>query len=108
VIFYLIHIVNNHVEGYKELVRERSTPLKQTLMANMAPSYSKYTPIGEMSQVRELRRYDGNPVILLQRPPHAGREQGTYLALKLLAVPTNPDSQMYSMSVHFFNNGTPK
>jgi hypothetical protein len=30
-----------------------------------------------------------------------------YLALKLLAVPANLDSQMYSMSVHFFNNGTP-
>jgi hypothetical protein len=31
-----------------------------------------------------------------------------YLALKLLAVLANPDSQMHLMSSHFFNKGTPE
>jgi hypothetical protein len=101
--FYLIHIVNNHIEGYKkdykELVREIITTCKQMLMANMAPSYSKYTSIGEMCWVQQLHRCNGNPAILLQCPPRALWEQGTYLALKLLAVLANPDSQTYSMSV---------
>jgi hypothetical protein len=43
--------------------------------------------------------YNGNPAIPLQ---------GMYLALKLPAVLANLDSQTYSMSVCFFNNGTPE
>jgi hypothetical protein len=68
--FYLIHIDNNHVEGYEVLVRERIKPREQTLMANMVPSYSKYASIGKTSWVQELHRYNGNLAIPLQCPPH--------------------------------------
>jgi hypothetical protein len=42
-----------------------------------------------MSQVWELQRYNGNPAILLQHPTYVLWEQGTYLELKLLAVPAD-------------------
>jgi hypothetical protein len=43
--------------------------------------------------MQEIHRYDGNPTIPLQCPPHVEWEKGPHLLLKLLAVSTNPDSQ---------------
>jgi hypothetical protein len=88
------------------LVRERNKPSKQILTANIAPSYSKFQYVKWLGFKNST--YNGNPVIPLQCPLRVLWEQGTYLALKLLAVPANTDSQTYSMSVCFFNNSTPE
>ena len=69
----------------------------------MAPSYSKY------ASPRDTQDYYATvPPIALQRPCHVKWDSGTYLSLKLLAVPGNNDSPMYLMSVFYFDNGTPE
>jgi hypothetical protein len=69
----------------------------------MAPTYSKYAPPRDTQDY-----YATAPPISLQRPPRVDWESGTYLSLKLLAVPGNHDSPTYNMSVRFFDNGTPE
>ena len=70
----------------------------------MAPTYSKYAP------PRDTQDYYATapPITSLQRPPSVNWESGTYLSLKLLAVPGNHDSPTYNMSVRYFDNGTPE
>jgi hypothetical protein len=69
----------------------------------MAPNFSKYAaPPSDTSYYAEALP------INLQRPRHVEWHSGTYLNLKLLLVPGNNDSPTYSMSVHYFDNGTPE
>jgi hypothetical protein len=70
----------------------------------MAPSYSKYA--AAPSDMKDY--YAAAPPIQLQRPRRTEWESGTYLSLKLSAVPGNNDSPTYSMSVRYFDNGTPE
>jgi hypothetical protein len=69
----------------------------------MAPNFSKYA-----SQPNNTGYYASTPPIHLQRPHCVEWESGTYLNLKLLTVPGNNDSPTYSMSVRYFDNGTPE
>ena len=66
----------------------------------MAPNYLKYAaPAGDTYAA---------PPIGLQRLPRVEWDSGTYLNLKLLAVPGNVNSPKYSMNVRYFDNGTPE
>jgi hypothetical protein len=69
----------------------------------MAPNFSKFAPPGDTQNY-----YASAPSINLQRPPRVEWESGTYLSLKLAAIPGNNDSPTYSMSVRYFDNGTPE
>jgi hypothetical protein len=70
----------------------------------MAPTFSKYA--APPSDTRDY--YAAAPPIQLQRPRRLEWNSGTYLSLKLLAVPGNNNSPTYSMSVRYFDNGTPE
>jgi hypothetical protein len=69
----------------------------------MAPNYCQYA-----APSSNIGYYVAAPPIQLLRPPCVKWEAGTYLSLKLLAVPGNPDSLMYTMPVCYFDNGTPE
>jgi hypothetical protein len=69
----------------------------------MAPTFSKYVAPPE-----DTRYYAAAPPIQLQRPRRVEWDSGTYLNLRLLAVPGNNDSPTYSMPVRYFDNGTPE
>ena len=65
----------------------------------MASNYSKYA--APPSDTRD--HYAAAPPIqLLQRHHHVQWNSGTYLILKLLAVPGNNDSPTYLMSIRYF------
>ena len=70
----------------------------------MAPTYSKYAMVS--NDMRDY--YAVAPPIQLQRPRRVQWDSGTYLNLKLLAVPGNNESPTYSMTVRYFDNGTPE
>jgi hypothetical protein len=69
----------------------------------MAPTFSKYA-----APPADTSYYAAAPPIHLQRPRRVEWDSGTYLNLKLLAVPGNNDSPTYSMPVRYFDNGTPE
>jgi hypothetical protein len=48
------------------------------------------------------------PHIWLERPHQVALESRSYVLFKLRAVPTNATSQLYSLSVPYYNTGTPE
>jgi hypothetical protein len=75
----------------------------------MAPGYSKYALKSNDTDTQDTRRLRiSAPPIPLDRPQREVFEDGTYVSFKLRAVPTDPDSQLYSLSVPFYNAGTPE
>jgi hypothetical protein len=48
------------------------------------------------------------PPIPLDRPERQVLKEGNYVSFKLRAVPTDPESQVYSLSVPYYNSGTPE
>jgi hypothetical protein len=69
----------------------------------MAPNFSKYA-----APPSDTSYYTAAAPIHLQHPRHVEWDSGIYLNLQLLAVPGNNDSQMYSIPVRYFDNGTPE
>jgi hypothetical protein len=80
--------------------------MQSTNKPAMVPTYSKYPQSGD-TQERQ-RYYNTHPLMPLQHPMRVKWDAGTYLNLNLSAVPANYDSPTYSMSVLYFNNGTPE
>ncbi len=48
------------------------------------------------------------PPIPLERPERQVLEDGNYVSFKLRAVPVDPESQLYSLSVPYYSTGTPE
>jgi hypothetical protein len=48
------------------------------------------------------------PPIPLERPERQVLEDGNYVSFKLRAVPIDPHSQLYSLSVPYYSSGTPE
>jgi hypothetical protein len=84
----------------------------------MAPGYSKFAKSGNQARdnvysVRDTgdsrRLRMSLPPIPLDRPERQVLKEGNYVSFKLLrAVPTDPESQVYSLSVPYYNSGTPE
>ncbi len=77
----------------------------------MAHMYSKYASSTNEEGNQEEQRKLGLilPPILLDRPEGIKLKDGNYVSFKLHAVPsTNPDSQLYSLSVPYYASGTPE
>ena len=76
----------------------------------MAPMYSKFASAakeeGNRAESRNLRM--NLPPIPLERPERMKLEDGNYVSFKLRAVPTDPGSQLYSLSVPYYATGTPE
>jgi hypothetical protein len=69
----------------------------------MSPNVSIYSPPGDTRE-----HYAAAPPIQLQCPCGLKWASGTYLSLKLLAVPGNNDFPMYLMIIQYFDNRTPE
>jgi hypothetical protein len=68
----------------------------------MAPTYSKFASVNEDSNRQDQRRLCMTlPPIPLERPEGMKLEDGNYVSFKLRAVPANPDSQLYLLSVPY-------
>jgi hypothetical protein len=83
----------------------------------MAPGYSKFAKSGNQARdnvysVRDTgdsrRLRMSLPPIPLDRPERQVLKEGNYVSFKLRAVPTDPESQVYSLSVPYYNSGTPE
>jgi hypothetical protein len=75
----------------------------------MAPTYSKFAPANQDTERGDQRKLRMTlPPIPLERPNRVALESGSYVSFKLRAVPTDPTSQLYSLSVPYYNTGTPE
>ena len=75
----------------------------------MAPGYSKFASANQQSENGEPRRLRITlPPIPLEREERQILEDGNYVSFKLRAVPVDPESQLYSLSVPYYSTGTPE
>ena len=76
----------------------------------MAPMYSKFASSANEEENRaESRKLRMTlPPIPLERPEQTKMADGNYVSFKLRAVPTDPGSQLYSLSVPYYATGTPE
>ncbi len=75
----------------------------------MAPGYSKFASANQQSENGEPRRLRMTlPPIPLEREERQILEDGNYVSFKLRAVPVDPESQLYSLSVPYYSTGTPE
>jgi hypothetical protein len=75
----------------------------------MAPTYSKFASANQDSDKGDQRKLRMTlPPIPLERPERVALESGSYVSFKLRAVPTDATSQLYSLSVPYYNTGTPE
>jgi hypothetical protein len=77
----------------------------------MAPGYSRFATANQQeSESGESRRRVRmiQPPIPLERPERLILEDGNYVSFKLRAVPQDPLSQLYSLSIPYFSTGTPE
>jgi hypothetical protein len=76
----------------------------------MAPGYSKFATENQQSEKGESRSRLRMtlPPIPLERPERQVLEDGNYVSFKLRAVPIDPHSQLYSLSVPYYSSGTPE
>ncbi len=72
--------------------------------------YSKFTSTAnEEENCTESRKLCVTlPPIPLERPERTKMADGNYVSFKLRAVPTNPGSQLYSLSVQYYATSTPE
>ncbi len=72
----------------------------------MAPTYSKFASANQDSDRQDQQRLRMTlPPIPLERPERMKLEDGNYVSFKLRAVPADPDSQLYSLSVPYYVTG---
>ena len=75
----------------------------------MAPGYSKFASVDQQSENGESHRLCMTlPPIPLEREERQVLEDGNYVSFKLRAVPVDPESQLYSLSVLYYSTGTPE
>ena len=75
----------------------------------MAPGFSKFASVNQQSETGESHRLRMTlPPIPLERPERQLLKDGNYISFKLRAVPVDPESQLYSLSVPYYSTGTPE